>query len=167
VGLILGLPAGFERFTWFGRGPEESYCDRKAGVPVGVYSGTVDEQYVPYIMPQENGNKTDVRWAALTNEAGVGLMAIGTPLLEVGVSHFRADDLYQAFHTNELTRRQEIYFTLDLKQCGLGGASCGPMTLPEYLVKPKEYRFSVLLRPLSPGRGALTRLGRQSVEVVK
>ena len=110
-------------------------------MPVGLYSGSVDEQYIPYIMPQENGNKTDVRWAALTNQAGVGLIAIGSPLLEAGVSHYSANDLYCAYHTNELTRREEIYFTLDLKQCGLGGASCGPETLPQYLVTPGEYRF--------------------------
>lgn len=160
VGLILSMPAGFEQFTWFGRGPEESYVDRKAGVAVGLYSGQVDEQYVPYIMPQENGNKTDVRWAALMNENGAGLMAIGTPLLEVGVSHFTAEDLYKAFHTNELKRRDEVYWTLDYRQCGLGGNSCGPMTLPQYLVLPEKYKFSVLLRPIYPERDDLRKLGR-------
>jgi beta-galactosidase len=166
VGVIMCLPGSFERFSWLGRGLEESYSDRKAGVPVGLYGGSVDEQYIPYIMPQENGNKTDVRWAALTNQAGVGLIAIGSPLLEAGVSHFSANDLYRAYHTAELKRREEIYFTLDHKQCGLGGASCGPMTLPQYLVPPGKYRFSILLRPVSPDRGTLSRLGRQPVAVL-
>lgn len=161
VGLILSMPAGFEQFTWFGRGPEESYSDRKAGVAVGLYSGTVDDQYEPYIMPQENGNKTDVRWAALTDDAGIGLIVLGTPLLETGVSHFTADDLYKAYHTNELTRRSETYWTLDLVQCGLGGNSCGPMTLPQYLIEPGLFKFSVLLRPVSPQRGDLRSLGRK------
>jgi hypothetical protein len=161
VGLILSMPAGFEQFTWFGRGPDESYIDRKSGVAVGLYSGTVDDQYEPYIMPQENGNKTDVRWAALTNDAGMGLIALGTPLLETGVSHFTADDLYKAYHTNELTRRSETYWTLDLAQCGLGGNSCGPMTLPQYLIEPGLFKFSVLLRPVSPHRGDLRSLGRK------
>jgi beta-galactosidase len=160
VGLIMSMPAGFEQFTWLGRGPEESYVDRKAGVAVGLYSGTVDEQYVPYIMPQENGNKTDVRWAALTNDAGVGLLARGTSLMETGVSHFTADDLYTAYHTNELVRRDETYWTIDLRQCGLGGASCGPMTLPQYLVEPGQFKFSVLLRPVSPEQGDLRKLAR-------
>ena len=93
---------------------------------VGLYSGTVDEQYVPYIMPQENGNKTDVRWSAVTNEAGVGLLAIGGSLMETGVSHFTANDLYAAYHTNELTRRDETYWTLDVVQCGLGGSYLRP-----------------------------------------
>ncbi len=160
MGLILAMPAGFEQFTWLGRGPEESYIDRKAGVAVGLYSGSVDEQYVPYIMPQENGNKTDVRWAAVTNAEGVGLLAIGGSLMETGVSHFTADDLYACYHTNELTRLDETLWTLDVVQSGLGGNSCGPMTLPQYLIEPGTFKFSVLLRPVSPERGELRKLGR-------
>ena len=161
LGVIFSMPAGFDQFTWLGRGPEESYVDRKAGVAVGLYTGTVDEQYVPYIMPQENGNKTDVRWAALTNDAGIGLLAIGSSMMETGVSHFTANDLYAAYHTNELTRRDETYWTLDVMQCGLGGNSCGPMTLPQYLIEPGAFKFSVLLRPVSPVRGELRKLGRK------
>jgi beta-galactosidase len=161
MGVILSLPAGFEQFTWLGRGPEESYIDRKAGVAVGLYSGTVDEQYEPYIMPQENGNKTEVRWAALTNVDGFGLLAAATPLMETGVSHFTAADLYAAYHTNELTHLPETYWTLDLVQSGLGGNSCGPMTLPQYLIEPGEFQFSLLLRPVSPERGELRKLGRK------
>ena len=111
VGVILSMPEGFENFSWLGRGPEESYADRKAGVVVGLYNGTVDEQYVPYIMPQENGNKTDVRWAAVTNQNGIGLLVAANPLMETGVSHFTAHDLFTAYHTNELTRRDETYWT--------------------------------------------------------
>ncbi len=160
LGVMLAMPAGFEQFTWLGRGPEESYIDRKAGVAVGLYSGTVDEQYVPYIMPQENGNKTEVRWAALTNAAGFGLLAAATPLMETGVSHFTAADLYAAYHTNELTRLPETYWTLDLVQCGLGGNSCGPMTLPQYLIEPGAFQFALRLRPVAPECGDLRKLGR-------
>jgi len=163
IGVSLVLPAGFEAFTWLGRGPEESYIDRKAGVAVGLYQGTVDEQYVPYIMPQENGNKTDVRWAALMGSQGVGLMAIGQPLLEVSVSHHTADDLYKAMHTNELTRREEVYFNLDAMQSGLGGQSCGPRTLDKYQVWPGEYRFDILFRPFKDG-DSLTCLGRKNAQ---
>jgi beta-galactosidase/beta-glucuronidase len=163
MGVLMTLPAGFEQFTWFGRGPEESYVDRNAGVAVGLYQGTVDEGYVPYIMPQENGNKTEVRWAALTNGSGVGLLATGTPWFEVGVSHFTADDLYNAYHTNELTHREEVVLTLDHKQCGLGGHSCGPMVLPQYMVPPTTYHFTFTFRPVTPERGPLSSLGRQPI----
>jgi beta-galactosidase len=162
VGVRMTLPAGFERFTWFGRGPHENYVDRKAGAAVGLYGGTVDEQYVPYIMPQENGNKTDVRWAALSDESGIGLLAVGTPSLEVSVSHYTADALYKATHTCGLVRRDEVTFNLDLQQCGLGGASCGPGTLPQYLIMPGRYVFRVRLRPFAK-EDDLARLARVQV----
>jgi beta-galactosidase len=165
LGVRLVAPEGFEQFTWLGCGPQESYVDRKAGVPVGLYSGTVDEQYVPYIMPQENGNKTDVRWVALSN-GKTGLLAVAEPLLEASVSHYSTQDLYEAYHTNELVRRAETIFNLDLGQCGLGGNSCGPRTLDQYLVWPGAFRFSVLFRPFNPG-DALSSLGREWVEKVE
>ncbi|MEW6648881.1 MAG: glycoside hydrolase family 2 TIM barrel-domain containing protein [Chloroflexota bacterium] len=163
LGVTLVVPPGFETFTWLGRGPLENYADRNAGSAVGLYRSTVAEQYVPYIMPQENGNKTEVRWAALSNAQGYGLLASGQPLLEVSVSHFTANDLYHAMHTHQLTPRPEIYFNLDLRQCGLGGASCGPGTLPQYLIQPGEFACSILLRPFEPG-DPLTRLAREWVE---
>jgi len=98
-------------------------------------------------VPQENGNKTGVRRLTLTNDGGIGLLAVGMPLMEAGVSHYTADDLYRAFHTNELTRRDEIILNLDHEQCGLGGASCGPGTLPQYLIEPGTFDFSFRLRP--------------------
>ncbi len=165
VGVGMIIAPGFEQFTWLGRGPEESYVDRKAGVAVGLYTGTVDEQYVPYIMPQENGNKTDVRWAALSDAQGNGLLVVGEPLLEVSASHFRVQDLYKAMHTNELTRQAEVYFNLDLMQCGLGGNSCGPKTLQKYMVWPGEARFSILLRPFTAG-DPLPKLAREWVEKI-
>jgi len=157
VGLQMQLPGGTETFTWYGRGPHETYRDRQEGARVGVYSGAVDEQYVPYVVPQENGNKTGVRWAALTDGDGAGLLAAampgggaGAPWLEVSAHHFTAADLAQARHTYELKRREEITLNLDWRQSGLGGASCGPGTLPRYLIQPQEIRFRVRLNPLSP-----------------
>ncbi len=147
VGLRFSLPAEFEYVQWFGRGPHENYADRKFGAAVGLYRGTVTEQYVPYIVPQENGNKTDVRWLAIENPAGIGLLAAAQPLMEAGVSHFSADDLFAAFHTSDLQPRPETFVTLDARQMGLGGESCGPRTLPPYLIPPGEYQFNVRLRP--------------------
>lgn len=73
VGLILTMDASFENLTWYGKGSHESYWDRAFGAKIGLYSGKVAEQYVPYLKPQECGNKTDVRWATLKNENGIGL----------------------------------------------------------------------------------------------
>jgi len=149
VGLTMQVSPEFEQLDWYGRGPHENYIDRNTGAALGHYSGTVDEQYVPYIFPQDNGNKTEVRWAALTNKAGVGLLAVGNQPLEVSASHFTASDLHQANHTNQLDRREDVTLNLDVKQLGLGGASCGPGVLPQYLVKPGMYNFTVRLRPFS------------------
>jgi beta-galactosidase len=87
IGLQLILPAEFDSLIWFGRGPHESYWDRKTGAAIDLYEGTVWEQYVPYVRPQENGNKTDVRWLALFNDNGIGLMAVGDPVFSSSVHY--------------------------------------------------------------------------------
>lgn len=149
IGLTMTLPAGMETFTWFGRGPHESYVDRKQGAKIGRYQGTVDEQYVVYQMPQENGNKTEVRWATLTDETGGGWRVAGlSSLLDVSAHHFTAEDLTKAMHTYELPWRDEITLNIDYAQCGLGNASCGPGVLPQYLLPPKEVEFAVRIEPL-------------------
>jgi hypothetical protein len=151
VGVKLTLPASCETFTWYGRGPHESYVDRKEGVSVNVWPSTVDAEYVPYIKPQEYGNKTDVRWVAMTDDDGRGLLAVGMPLLEASAHHFTAEDLAAADHTFELTRRPEITLNLDMAQSGLGSASCGPGVLPKYQLTATGYRYCLRLRPLAEG----------------
>jgi beta-galactosidase/beta-glucuronidase len=155
VGLTLTLPdeelQGHEIFTWYGRGPHESYVDRKEGVRIDVYRSTVDAEYVPYIKPQEYGNKTDVRWAALTGRDGRGLLAVGMSWLEVSAMHYTATDLASAAHTYELQRRPEVILNLDFAQSGLGSASCGPGVLPKYQLTASGYRYCVRLRPLGEG----------------
>jgi len=163
IGLQLSLPGHYNTFTWYGRGPHENYCDRKIGAPIGVYRGTVDDQYVPYIVPQENGNKTDVRWASLTDDNGTGLLIVGMPLLEVSAHHFTTEDLTRAKHTYELKRREAITLNLDYKQSGLGGASCGPDTLPKYHVKPQPVHFKVRMRPIS-SRDTAMELSKQIIK---
>ena len=167
IGLQMTLPSALNTFTWYGRGPHESYVDRKEGAPVGLYRGSVDEQYVPYVVPQENGNKTDVRWVALTDETGLGLLAVGRrPLLEVSAHHYTTQDLAEAKHTCELVRRPEITLNLDHRQSGLGSESCGPGTLPQYLIQPEETRFVVRLRPLSARLPSPMALSKQLFEEI-
>ncbi|MCP4543525.1 MAG: DUF4981 domain-containing protein [Chloroflexi bacterium] len=149
IGLQMRLPGHYKNLNWYGRGPHETYMDRKLGAKVGLYGGTVDEQYVPYVVPQENGNKTDVRWVALTNQDGVGLLVVGMPLLNVSAHHFSTQDLTQAAHTYELERRDDITLNLDYAQSGLGNESCGPGVLPQYILEPREIRFKLRLRPFS------------------
>lgn len=156
MGLSMTVPGGFENVAWFGRGPHENYIDRNFGARVGFYESTVDDMYVPYIMPQAYGNRTDVRWMSLTNKKGIGLVAVSAGPMEFTVSHFNADDLYKAQHTNELVRRDEIILELDHIQAGLGGASCGPATLEQYTVKPGNFRFSFRIRGFDGGKKGRT-----------
>jgi len=150
VGVTMMLRPGLEKLEWYGRGPWDNYSDRKASAMIGRYVSTVSDQYVPYIMPQEHGNKTDVRWFTLTDENGRGVQFIGQPAMEFSASHFTADDLYRATHTYELTPRAEVVVNVDYAQRGLGTASCGPDTLEQYQLRAREYRFAYRVGLLEP-----------------
>ncbi|MDD5698570.1 MAG: glycoside hydrolase family 2 TIM barrel-domain containing protein [Victivallaceae bacterium] len=146
IGVSMTLVPGMENLEWFGRGPHENYWDRKAGAPVGLYRSTVTEQYVPYIMPQEHGNKTDVRRLALSDEAGHSIEIEACSLLEFTASHFTAADLFKAHHTNELEPRIETFLSLDIHQRGLGTNSAGPDTLEKYKIGSGQYRLAFIMR---------------------
>jgi len=148
VGVVMQTPAGFENLTWYGKGPWESHTDRDAGAPVGQYSGTVDEQYVKYALPQENGNKSAVRWFTLDNGA-VGLTFTGEPTFEFSVRHFTDEDLFTSYHTNELEdkRLAETIIHIDHIQRGVGTGSCGPQTFEQYCVNPGRYEWRYTVAP--------------------
>ena len=148
-GMQMAMPAGFERVAWFGPGPEETYADRNEA-RVGRHSGTVDGQWTEYSKPQENGNKIDVRWLAVTNKAGVGLLAVGMPHLSAAVRHYTHEDIWNAAHTYELARRPETYVNLDDRQMGVGGDdSWGALAHEPYRLPAKAYRYRFRLRPFS------------------
>ncbi|WP_328779496.1 DUF4981 domain-containing protein [Streptomyces canus] len=152
VGTILFLPRRLDRLHYYGRGPEENHWDRNDGTDVGLYSGTVAEQWTPYIRPQENGNKTDVRWAALTGRDGVGLLVSGEPLLEVNASHFTPEDLSSGVrHDYQLTPRDAVVLRVNHRQMGVGGDnSWGAHTHDEYkLFANRDYSYTYRLRPLT------------------
>ena len=119
-GMELLVAPGFENITWYGRGPAATYADRNYE-KVGVYKSTVDEQWVEYSQPQENSNKVDVRWVALSSEKGDGLLAVGMPLLSVSAYHYPKSEIEEADYTFKLSRRPQVYLNLDLGQMGVGG----------------------------------------------
>lgn len=147
VGLIFTTVPGFENIEYFGRGPWENYIDR-AEAPVGLYSGTVDEHFVPYILPQAHGNRTGVRRLTLTG-AGDEIRLSADEPFEFSVSHYSDEELGRRGHTNELRPIPGTIVTLDLRQRGLGTASCGPDTLEKYRIPPGRYEFTVLLNSCS------------------
>jgi beta-galactosidase/beta-glucuronidase len=168
VGVQMRVTGELEQFAWLGRGPWESYPDRKTAADIGLYRGTVSQQFTEYVRPQENGNKEDVRWAALTNTAGAGVLIVAeTPRFAVTVSHFTADDLDAARHRNgepkkfaRLVPRREIVVSLDEQQMGLGGASCGPQPMAGYKCLPGTVDYSFSLRPYTPDMGPLAPAAR-------
>ena len=181
MGMNLHLPHSFDAMTWFGRGPHENYGDRKTAADVGRYSGSVAEQYVPYIRPQENGNKTDVRWVVLANDDGVGLLAVGMPLLSVSAHHnvledFESpeagyvghDDRSEAKnrHTTDVVPRDLVSLNLDYKQMGVGGDdSWGAQTHDKYRLLESRYHYTFRLRPFSTGSEDPATLARQRFDL--
>ncbi len=151
VGVSLVLKPGLEHLEWYGRGPWDNYSDRKASAIIGVWRSTVTDQYVPYIMPQEHGHKTDVRRLTLTDDAGDGLRVAGQPVIEFSALHYHDDDLFRARHTIDLTPREEVFLNIDAAQRGLGTLSCGPDTLEQYRLTGREYQFSYSLQAVERG----------------
>ena len=157
LGLQMIMPPGFDRITWLGPGPQETYCDRQ-DARVGLYSGSVREQFfADYVEPGESGNKVEVRWAALTNRKGLGLLAVGQPRLSVNALHHTPDDLQAAAHPFELPRRDFVVLNLDWRQQGLGGDnSWGYWPHEPYLIPCQAQRYHFRLRPFDadslPGR---------------
>lgn len=153
-GMTMALPVEFRNITWYGRGPHESYWDRKTSEAIGVYSGTVWEQYHPYVRPQETGNKTDVRWLALYNDEGTGLLAVGMPLLSASALQFSLDELEYVpkvnRHGSDVRPGDLVTLNLDFKQMGVGGDnSWGARPHPEYTLYPKEYSYCFKLKPFA------------------
>ncbi len=170
-GMRMSLPEGFETLRWFGRGPQETYWDR-CDARIGLYEGVVDAQYFNYTEPTESGNKVDVRWAALTNKKGVGLLAVGMPLLSVCALHWTAEDLTTdgrsgPSHTYEVTHRDDIYLNLDWHQMGVGGDdSWGARPHPQFVIpgnKKCAYRFC--LRPYDSSLGDIEKVARKAPPV--
>jgi len=147
LGVSLVLPKTLDTLTWLGRGPHESYVDRKHSADVGLYRGSVADQYERYVRPQENGNKTDVRWAALTEGKGKGLLVVTDGTYSISAHHNTAEDYDQARHIDKVVPRDEVYLCIDAAHMGLGGASCGPRPLGKYVLNAESTRFRYSLRP--------------------
>ena len=167
MGMNLIMPRQFDQMSWLGRGPHESYADRKTSAFVGLYKGSVADQYWAYLRPQENGNKTDVRWVAITDQAGNGLFFAGMPLLEVSAHHNLPEDFESMErtdgrqiegavvvnrHINDVKPRDLTSVNIDYKQMGVGGDnSWGAWTHDQYRLTGKEYSYSFRMKAMAAG----------------
>ena len=150
MGTNLEMPGEFDQMSWLGRGPHESYLDRKTSAFVGLYSGSVAEQYWAYIRPQENGNKTDVRWVTITDDNGNGLFFEGIPLLSVSAHHNTLEDFEKGKHPTDIKPRDLTSVNIDYKQMGVGGDnSWGALTHKEYRLTEKEYSYSYRIKGIA------------------
>ncbi len=153
-GMQMAIPGEYDQMQWYGRGPQENYWDRKTGAAVGLYSGPVDKEIFNYVRPQENGNRTDVRWVAFTNQNGAGLLAVGMPLLYVTAWPYSMDELQAAKHTNDLIPKEDsvkrVTVNLDYRQMGVGGDNAwGARPHPQYRLPAQPYRYKFRLTPLT------------------
>ena len=152
IGMQMTMQAGFDRVTWLGPGPQETYSDRK-DARVGIYSGTVDAQfYSGYVKPGETGNKVVTRWIALTNQKGAGLLVMGEPQLSVNALPYGTEDLNAGKHPFQLSHHDYTVLNLDFQQQGLGGdTSWGRWPHAQFLIPCKEYTYGFRLHLTEAG----------------
>lgn len=164
MGMQLQLSREFENLAWYGRGPLENYWDRKTSMLVGKYEGKVKEQYFPYVRPQENGNKSDVRWASLTNNDGSGILIIGEQLLNITAHHNIMEDFESPVrtighiydgkevinrHVCDVKERNLTALNIDYLMMGVGGDnSWGARTHDEYTIPSKNYEYAFRIVPI-------------------
>jgi len=166
LGTRFTMPAAFDRVTWWGRGPHESYWDRKTSARVGLYAARAADLYHPYVRPQENGTRADVRWMAMTNADGVGLLAVGMPLLEASALPYLQEDFDEGQtklnrHPTDVVPRDLMEVRLDWHQMGVGGDnSWGAQQLERYRLPLREYQWGFRLRPIARGDGSWFALAR-------
>lgn len=161
-GMQMQMPSRFDTVTWFGRGPHETYWDRKTSGAIGLYSGPVKEQIHNYVRPQENGNKTDVRWLTLTDKNGLGLFVAGMDVINFSVWPYTMKDLEKATHDYLLPTRDNITVNLDYRQRGVGGNnSWGYTPLDKYRLFDKSYSYKFLIRPIDPDMGDISNLANR------
>ena len=149
LGMTIALPAEYDQISWFGRGPNATYSDRKLE-PVGLYKSSVDEQWVDYSRPQENGNKVDMRWMSLLNTKGHGLKFIADQnFLSGGAKFYSTEAIEKAKYSFELERSPNVIVNLDHAQLGVGGNdSWGSIALKPYQINKKKYSYSFIISPI-------------------
>jgi beta-galactosidase len=152
LGTRMSLPARFDSVQWFGAGPGESYPDSATAAQIGRFTALVDDLQTPYVFPQENGNRSGVRWVELSAPDGSGLLVTGQQPLNFTARRWTSEDLDQARHTSELHRRPSVFVNVDAAQHGLGSAACGPGVLAPYVLSAQPAEFSFWLQATaSPG----------------
>jgi beta-galactosidase len=146
LGITMSLPTAVTGMTWFGSGPGEAYADSHAGVRVGAWSATLTELQTPYVRPQENGHRADVRTALLTN----GLVLSFDEPVGVTLRPWTSQALEAAAHTVDLVPDDRVWLTMDVAQHALGTAACGPLPQEKYVLSARPFHLGIWFSPLPP-----------------
>ena len=148
------LPYRMEYIKYYGRGPVENYADRNHAADIGIYTQTVDEQFYPYIRPQETGTKTDIRWWNQTAIGGRGLRFTGEAPFSASALHYSIESLDDGLekgqrHSELIPQADYTNFCIDKVQTGLGCIdSWGAIALEQYRVPYGDYEFSFIMQPI-------------------
>ena len=148
VGTNFELSGGLTDLTWFGNGPHESYPDRKIG-RISRWNSSIDNQYIPYVRPQENGGHNGMRWFQITDPTGTGLRIDLAKPYQVSVTPNRGEDLADATHDYQVNACGNVVVHIDAAHRGLGTASCGPDTLDKYLISTGRHSWQWSVTTLS------------------
>ena len=144
LGLAFCLAPAYNTFTWYGRGPQDNYPDRKTSAATGLWKGTVAEQYVHYPRPQDSGNKEEVQFLTLTDKRNKGIRVDAVEdVFSASALHYTAQDLHKETHDCNLKPRPEIILSMDAAVLGLGNSSCGPGVLKKYAIEKKEHTLHI------------------------
>jgi beta-galactosidase len=159
VGMQGGIKRSFDNISWYGRGPMENYIDRRSGFESGIYSQSITDFMENYAVPQENGNRTDVRWMYLADKQQNGLLVVADSLLSMSAWPYTEANIVAAKHTNKLKDASFITLNIDLIQMGLGGNDswsdvAAPLDI--YQIPAKPYTYSFYLYPYKGSVGSIT-----------
>ena len=144
LGIAFCLSSDYNTFIWQGRGPQDNYPDRKTSAAVGLWKGSVADQYVHYPRPQDSGNKEEVCRLMLTDRHGKGIRVDAVEdVFSASALHYTAQDLYKETHDCNLKPRPEVILSLDAAVLGLGNSSCGPGVLKKYAIDKKEHTLHI------------------------
>lgn len=153
IGYALQLPGELHNYNYYGRGPINNYNDRKTGQFIELHTSTVADQGIMLPKPQAQGNREEVRWCALTNDRGQGVVFIADSTMSASALPWSQQELTLAAHPHQLPKSSGTHLHLDAKVTGLGGASCGqggPLTPDQTL--STSYQFGFIIRPVNMGR---------------
>ncbi|MCF2495489.1 glycoside hydrolase family 2 TIM barrel-domain containing protein [Dyadobacter chenhuakuii] len=149
VGTQFRMLATFNKTQWYGNGPHATYADQRTSGRIGIYGGSVADQHFAHLTPQENGNKTNVRWAAVTNAEGIGLLAVSDSVFNFNVHDYTDQQLLASKKRGAtLTRGLETVVNIDLAQMGLGGGDSASQMHSPYLLPAKNYSYAFRLKPI-------------------